>query len=83
MKNVVLKNTVVVGGGGRLTSKSVQGTSGLLQCEHDVKGGHGFAVAVLGVSDGVTDQALKKELQDGASLLVDGARDALNTSTAC
>jgi hypothetical protein len=36
---------------------------------------------VLGVGDGVTDDALKEGLQDTAGLLVDHGRDTLDTTT--
>ena len=36
---------------------------------------------LTGVSDGVTDNVLKEDLQDATSLLVDETRDALDTTT--
>ena len=37
---------------------------------------------MLGVGDGVTDDVLKEYLEDTPSLLVDEARDTLDTTTA-
>lgn len=65
-----------------LPSESVQGAAGLLQGEDDVKGRDGLAAAVLGVRDRVADQVLEEELEDGPGLLVDGAGNALDATTA-
>ena len=48
----------------------------------DVHGGDGLPARVLGVGDGVTDDVLEEHLEDTAGLLVDEARDALDTATA-
>jgi len=50
---------------------------------HNVKSSHGLATSVLSVGDGITDDVLKEDLEDTAGLLIDEARDALNTSSAC
>jgi hypothetical protein len=68
---------------GSLPAEAVQSTTGLLQAEDDVKGRDGLPAAVLSVGNGVADQVLQKDLEDGAGLLVDGAGNALHTSTAC
>ena len=65
-----------------LSTKAVQGASLALQGVHDVHGSDGLPASVLRVSDGVTDDVLKEHLQDPTSLLVDEARDALDTTTA-
>ncbi|XP_040607403.1 uncharacterized protein LOC121142140 [Mesocricetus auratus] len=46
-----------------------------------VHGGDGLALSVLGVGDGVADHVLQEHLQHTAGLLVDEARDALDTTT--
>lgn len=79
---VVLKNTV--GSLKRLTlpAETVQSTASLLEGENDVKGSDGLPAAVLSVRDRVADQVLQEELEDRAGLLVDGAGNALHTTTA-
>ena len=79
---MVLKNTVVSLSWRALPSEAVQSAAGLLEAEDDVKGSYGLPAAVLCVCYGVSDQVLQKDLQDGAGLFVDGARDALHTTTA-
>ena len=49
---------------------------------HDVEGRDGLPASVLGVGDGVADDVLQEHLQHTAGLLVDEARDALDTTTA-
>ena len=49
---------------------------------HDIKSGDGLAAGVLGVGDGVADDVLQEHLQDTSGLLVDEARDALDTTSA-
>ena len=66
-----------------LAAEAVQGAALALEGVHDVHGGHGLPAGVLGVGDGVTDDVLKEDLEDTTSLLVDEARDALDTTTAC
>ncbi len=65
----MLKNTVVSLSWRTLPSEAVQGASGLLEAEDDVKGSDGLPAAVLSVCDGVPDQVLQKNLQDGAGTL--------------
>ena len=67
---------------GSLTAESVEGTSLALQSVDNVHGGDGLSFCVLGVGDGVTDDVLKEDLQYTAGLLVDEARDTLDTTTA-
>ena len=47
----------------------------------DIHGGDSLALGVLGVGDGITDDVLKEDLEDTAGLLVDQARDTLDTTT--
>ena len=65
-----------------LTTESVQGASLSLEGVDDVHGGDGLPLGVLGVGDGVTDHVLKEHLQYAAGLLVDEARDTLDTASA-
>ena len=48
----------------------------------DIHGGDGLPACVLGVGDGIADDSLKEDLEDATGLLVDEARDALDTTTA-
>ena len=66
---------------GRLTSEAVEGAALALEGVHDIHGGDGLPASVLGVGDGITDHVLKEHLEDGAGLLVDEARDALDATT--
>ena len=65
-----------------LTAEAVQGTSLAFQGVHDVHGGDGLPLGVLGVGDGITDDVLEEHLEDTTGLLVDEARDTLDTTTA-
>ena len=47
---------------------------------HDIKSGDGLAASVLSVSHGVSDDVLKEDLEDTSGLLIDEARDALDTA---
>ena len=55
----------------RLTTETVEGTALTLEGVDDVEGGDGLALGVLGVGDGITDDALEEGLEDTAGLLVD------------
>ena len=68
---MVLKNTVLRLVGVDLPAESVKGTAGLLKREDHVQSSDSLAFTVLGVSDGITNQVLEKELKHGASLFVD------------
>jgi len=75
------------GGGGDtwqedLTSETVEGATLPLEGVDDIKGGDGLPLGVLSVGDGVADHVLQEDLEDGAGLLVDEARDTLDTTTA-
>ena len=65
----------------RLSTESVQGTSLTLQSIDDIHGSDSLPLGVLGVGDGITDDVLKEDLEDTTGLLVDQARDTLDTST--
>ena len=68
--------------GRRLAAEAVQGAALALEGVHDVEGRDGLPAGVLGVGDGVTDDVLEEHLQDTTGLLIDEARDALDTTTA-
>lgn len=55
----------------RLTTETVEGAALPLQGVDDVEGGDSLALRVLGVGDGITDDALEEGLQDTAGLFVD------------
>ena len=63
-----------------LTSESVQGAALTLEGIDDVHGGHSLPLGVLGVGDGITDHVLQENLEDTTGLLVDQARDTLDTT---
>ena len=65
-----------------LTSESVEGAALTLQSIDDVHGSDGLSLGVLSVGDGISDDVLKEDLEDTTGLLVDEARDTLDTATA-
>ena len=69
--------------GRRLRAEAVEGLALALERVHDVERRDGLAARVLGVRHGVTDDVLEEDLEDAAGLLVDEARDALDTTAAC
>jgi len=64
-----------------LTSETVKGLALALEGVHDIHGRDSLATSVLGVGDRVTDDILKEDLEDTASLLVDETTDTLDTAT--
>ena len=48
----------------------------------DIHGGDGLPLGVFGVGDGIPDDVLKEDLEDSTGLLIDQARDTLDSSTA-
>ena len=67
--------------GERSAAESVESAALSLESVDDVHGSDGLPLGVLGVGDCVTDHVLQEGLEDAASLLVDEARDTLDTST--
>lgn len=65
-----------------LTAESVQGASLPLEGIDNIHGGDGLPLGVLGVGDSIPDDVLKEHLQDTPGLLVDEARDTLDTTAA-
>ena len=55
----------------RLTTEAVEGTALALEGVHNVERGDGLALGVLGVGNGIADDALKEGLENTAGLLVD------------
>ena len=64
-----------------LASESVQSPALALQSVDDIESCDGLAACVLGVGDGIPDDVLKEDLQDSPGLLINEARDTLDTST--
>merc|ERR1712146_867951 len=69
-------------GSGCLSAEAVEGASLPLEGIDDVHGRDGLAPRVLRVGDRVADHVLEEHLEDAARLLIDGAADTLDTSTA-
>ena len=65
-----------------LTAKSVEGASLPLESIDNVHGRHGPSLGVLCVGDCITDHVLQEHLENSAGLLVDEARDTLDSTTA-
>ena len=65
-----------------LLSETVDGASVAFQGVDDVHGGHGLAVSVLGVSGGIAKDLLEEGTEGSTALVVDLARDTLDSSTA-
>jgi len=66
----------------RLAAEAVEGAALALERVHNVEGSDGLALGVLGVGDGVADDALQEGLEDATGLLVDHSGDTLDTTTA-
>lgn len=73
---------VVAAAVSRLAAEAVQGATLTFEGIDDVHGRDRLALGMLGVGDGVADDVLEKDLEHAARLLVDQARDALDTATA-
>jgi hypothetical protein len=67
----------------RLGAETVEGSSLPLESVDDVEGGDGLPLGVLSVGDRVADDRLKEELEDTTGLVVDQARDTLDTTSSC
>ena len=65
-----------------LSTESVESSALTLQSIDDIHGGDGLSLGVLAVGDCITDHVLKEDLEDTTGLLVDQARDALDSTTA-
>uniref|UniRef100_A0A1B8Y880 Uncharacterized protein n=2 Tax=Xenopus tropicalis TaxID=8364 RepID=A0A1B8Y880_XENTR len=75
--------------GGRLlretdsAPEAVESAALALESVHHIHGGNGLPLGVLGVGDGVPDDILQENLEDPPSLLIDEARDALDSPSPC
>lgn len=58
-------------GGRHLSTETVQRAALSLESVDDVEGGDGLSLGVLGVGDGVSDDAFEEGLEDSAGFLVD------------
>ena len=80
-----LNNTVFVSFTGgqavHLASEAVQGASLTLEGVHDVKGCDSLPTSVLCVCHSIPDHVLQEHLEHSTRLLVDEARNTLDTST--
>ena len=65
-----------------LTAESVKGASLPLESIDNVHGCHSPSLGVLCVGDCVTDHVLQEHLENSAGLLVNEARDTLDSTTA-
>jgi hypothetical protein len=65
-----------------LTAEAVECASLPLEGVHNVHGGDGLTLGVLGVGDGVADHVLEEDLEHSAGFLVDEAGDTLDSATA-
>ena len=64
-----------------LTSESVQSAALSFQSIDHIHGGDSLPLGVFGVGDSITDDIFKENLEDTTGLLVDQARDTLDTTT--
>ena len=64
-----------------LTSESVQSAALSFQSIDHIHGGDSLPLGVFGVGDSVTDDVLQEDLEDTTGLLVDQARDTLDSTT--
>ena len=62
-------------------SKAIKSLSLTFQGVDDVQSSDRLSASMLGVGDGVTDNVLKEGLEDASGLVIDGARDSLDTSS--
>jgi len=65
-----------------LAAEAVQGAALSFQSVDHIHSGDSLALGMLGVGDSVTDDVLKEHLEHTTGLLVDQARDALDSATA-
>ena len=65
----------------KLTAESVEGAALSLEGIDDIHSGDSLPLGVFGVGDSITDDVLKEDLEDTTGLLIDQARDTLDTTT--
>ncbi len=64
-----------------LTTESVEGSALTLEGVDNVEGRDSLSLGVFGVGDGITNDRLEESLEDSTGLLVDEARDTLDTTS--
>jgi hypothetical protein len=64
-----------------LTTKSVECSALSLQSIDNIHSSNSLPLGVLSVGDSITDDVLKENLEDTSGLLIDEARDTLNTTS--
>lgn len=67
---------------GLVIAETIQSLALALESVDDIHSGDSLALSMLSVGNSITDDALKENLEDCASLLINEARDTLHTSTA-
>ena len=65
-----------------LASKTVESASLSLEGVDNIQRSDGLSASVLSVGDSITDDVLEEHLQDTSGLLIDEARNALDTTSA-
>ena len=65
-----------------LTTESVEGSALPLQSIDDIHSSDSLPLGVLSVGDSIADDVLKENLEDTSGLLIDEARDTLDTTSA-
>ena len=65
-----------------LTAKSIEGAALTLEGIDNIHGCDSLPLGMFSVGDSITDDILKEDLEDTSGLLIDEARDTLDTSTA-
>ena len=64
-----------------LSAETVEGLSLTLESVDDIHGGDSLTASMLGVSNRVTNDVLKEDLEHTTGLLVDETGDTLDTTT--
>ena len=78
------KGLLILWGGLKdLTAEAVQGAALPLEGIDHIHGGDSLPLGVFGVGDSIPDDVLKEDLEDTTGLLIDEARDTLDTTTTC
>ena len=66
--------------GQSLSTESIEGASLPLECVDHIHGGDGLPLGMFSVGDSVPDHILQEHLENSSGLLVDEARDTLDSS---
>ena len=65
-----------------LATETIEGSALPLQSIDDVHGSDGLPLGMLGVGDSIANNILQENLENASGLLIDQARDTLDSSTA-